>query len=157
MRRHGPNPFAGAFRLAVGAGILVNLGFLLPALFAPYGMLAWLRLPRGGETIWIRAAGGMLLLLSLLYVPAAIDPFRYRANAALLVVGRIISGVFWFWMVLFYDAPRGLLVLAYVETAVGLLQVLAYVLMLRHEYLHPDLPEEAPGTHPAAVPAGPVA
>lgn len=137
---NSPNPFQPWFRLAMWLGILGNLAFALPAFFAPYRLLEWLSLPQAHPTIWLRDAGGLLFFLSLMYIPAAENPFRYQFNAALAVIGRLAYALFWFWIVLFADEARGFLTLGIGDLAIGAVQVVLYLLMIRHESLRPDVP-----------------
>ena len=45
--------------------------------------------------MWVRFSANLLILLSLLYMPAAINPYRYRASAWLSVTSRL-AGVLFF-------------------------------------------------------------
>jgi hypothetical protein len=45
--------------------------------------------------MWTRFAAWLLILLSLLYVPGAMDVYRYRATAQLSVLARL-AGVLFF-------------------------------------------------------------
>jgi hypothetical protein len=118
-------------------GILSNLAFAIPALFNPSWLLSTLSLAPAHPPIWLQDAGGLLFFLTCMYVPAASDPFRYRLNAAMAVIGRLAFGVFWFWQVAFADYPREYLNFSYVDSSLAVLQAIVYVLLLRYEYLHP--------------------
>ncbi|HEX8913530.1 MAG TPA: hypothetical protein VF796_14320 [Humisphaera sp.] len=142
-RRLEDNPWLGWFKLAIWVGILANLAFALPAFFAPDAALKLFRLPYYRETIWIRDAGGLLTFLSLMYVGAARDPFRYRLTAALAVLGRIAFAVFWWFQILYNDLTYAFVGFAIGDTLIGVLQGVLYVLMMRHEYLQPALPTAA--------------
>src|SRR5262245_17843953 len=111
MRAWPDNPWVSWFRLVVLAGVLANMGFAIPAVFAPAWLLGRLGLDTPRPLIWLQDAGGLLFLLSLMFIPAALDPFRYKFNSAVLVFGRLAFGVFWFWQVLFNDYPRPFLTL----------------------------------------------
>jgi hypothetical protein len=126
-------------------GILTNLAFALPALFAPSWLLTNLSLSSAHPLIWLNDAGGLLFFLTCMYVPAAADPFRYRVNAAVAVVGRVAFGIFWFWQVAFAAYPREYLNFSYVDGTLGVLQAIVYVLLLRHEYLHPAQSDTSAG------------
>lgn len=143
--RAWPNPFLPWFQLTMWLGILGNLVFAVPAIFNPYGLLACLSLPPTHPTIWLRDAGGLLFFLTLMYIPAARDPFRYKFNAAVAVIGRLLFAVFWFWMVLFAGYPREFLTLGVGDLVVGLLQAALYIPLVRHEYLRPERPAELGG------------
>src|SRR5207244_4328552 len=72
----------------------------LPALFAtrtfieyavgPYEQVT----PSNDPLIWPRFAALLLILLSAFYVPAAVDPSRYRASAWLAVLARFAGALF---------------------------------------------------------------
>jgi hypothetical protein len=148
VRYHEDNRWLGWFKIAMWIGIIANLAFAIPALFGPDGLLERFRLPFVKETIWVRDAGGLLLFLSLMYIGAARDPFRYRLNALLAVVGRVFFAVFWFWMICYADLSRAFLTLAIGDAVIGAVQATLYLLMMRHEYLQPAIPEDAL-LHPA--------
>ncbi|SDL04318.1 hypothetical protein SAMN05192555_102257 [Franzmannia pantelleriensis] len=75
-------------------GVVANLLFALPAVVAPDAVI---RLIGGGavaEPVWPAFAAWLLILLSLFYLPAAYDPFHYRAIAMLTVLARFAGVVF---------------------------------------------------------------
>ena len=75
-------------------GIAANLGLSLPTLFAPARMAALSGLSRPEPVLWLRFSALLLVLLSAFYVPAAIDPRRYRLVAWLAVFARLAGVVF---------------------------------------------------------------
>jgi hypothetical protein len=147
MRRIEDNPYLKFFKLAACLGIILNLAFAIPAFFFPYWLLKTLDLPRTSQVVWLRDAGGLLFFLTLMYFPAARHPFRYAVNAAVMVIGRIVFAAFWFWIVCYADHSRSFLKLGFGDLIVAILQSVLYVLMMRHEYLQPELPDP---TSPAA-------
>jgi len=153
MRRLEDNPYLTYFKLTVYLGIIANVLFAIPAVFQPYWLLAYLHLPWVRESIWLRDAGGLLFFLTLMQWAAAHDPFRYKINAAVTVLGRVLFGVFWFWAVLFADRPTSFLTLAVGESVLAVLQLVAYVLMMRYEYLWPEV-SEAPEARQTPVRTG---
>lgn len=76
------------FRRVVWAGIAANAALALPTLLMPERMLALSGLPIPQPIMWTRFAALLLVLLSAFYVPAAIDPVRYRPVAVLAVAAR---------------------------------------------------------------------
>ena len=76
------------FRRVVWTGIVANCALALPTLVMPERMLALSNLPVPDPIMWTRFAALLLLLLSAFYVPAAIDPLRYRPVAVLAVAAR---------------------------------------------------------------------
>jgi len=96
--RPAANGALSAFRLLVWLGILVNLAFALPALFAPH----WVADLLGTTTLdftylWLGNAGLLLIQLSLFMLPAAEDPEHYHVYAWWTVFGRLAGAVFWLW------------------------------------------------------------
>jgi hypothetical protein len=95
-----PNPFARWFGRVVWVGAAANVLLALPAFFAtaaflefavgPYEQVA----PGPDPLVWPRFAALLLVLLSLFYLPAAIDPARYRASAWLAVLARFAGAAF---------------------------------------------------------------
>ena len=82
------------FSRVVWLGIAANVVLALPTIAAPDQVIAMTGLPTVTPNLWARFAGLLLILLSAFYAPAAIDPDRYRANAWLAVVSRLVGVVF---------------------------------------------------------------
>ena len=82
-------------------GVAANLALAVPTLIAPQRMAAFARVPEPDPLLWLRFAALLLILLSAFYVPAALDPVRYRV-VAWLAVGARLAGVVFF--VLFQPA-----------------------------------------------------
>jgi len=82
------------FSRVVIIGILANLALAVPTLLAPAALMAFSRLPEATPLLWPRFAALLLILLSAFYVPAAVDPVRYRAVAWLAVLARLAGVVF---------------------------------------------------------------
>ncbi len=83
------------FQRVLWLGIVANVALALPTLIIPERMLAAVSLPAATPLMWPRFASWLLLLLSVFYVPAALDPTRYR-TAAWLAVGSRLAGVLFF-------------------------------------------------------------
>src|SRR5436305_1075907 len=83
------------FRRVVWLGIAANLALAVPTLIVPDRMLALSHFPPVAPLMWTRFAAWLLILLSLLYVPGAMDVYRYRATAQLSVLARL-AGVLFF-------------------------------------------------------------
>jgi cytochrome c5 len=94
-----PNTAAVWFSRVVWFGILFNLFFILAQLFAPDSVNVGVGLEPGFPTVWNRAHGMMVLALSILYIPAAVNPLRYPGYSWLLVVSRLAASLFWAWCV----------------------------------------------------------
>lgn len=83
------------FSRVVWLGIGANLALALPTLVAPVRLLEWSRLPVPEPVMWTQFSALLLVLLSAFYVPAALDPVRYRLVAWLAVAARL-AGVLFF-------------------------------------------------------------
>lgn len=82
------------FRRVLWVGILANLALAVPTLIAPDRVIALAGLPPATPAVWPRFAALLLVLLSVFYMPAGIDPRRYRVVAWLAVAARLAGVVF---------------------------------------------------------------
>ena len=82
------------FQRVVWIGIAANLALALPTIAAPAMMLELTSLPTATPELWPRFAGVLLVLLSVFYIPAAVDPDRYRVIAWLTVGSRLVGVLF---------------------------------------------------------------
>lgn len=82
------------FKRVLWIGILANLALAIPTLLIPATMLALNGYPQTVPIMWTRFAALLLILLSIFYMPAGVDPDRYRAIAWLAIVGRLAGVVF---------------------------------------------------------------
>jgi len=83
------------FQRVLWLGIVTNLALATPTLLVPERMLAFSSLPAAAPLLWPRLAAWLLILLSAFYIPAAVDPTRYR-TVAWLAVGSRLAGVLFF-------------------------------------------------------------
>ena len=81
------------FGRVVWLGILANFALAIPALFVPERVIAMANLPPAMPLLWPRFAAWLLILLSLFYMPGAIDPDKYRVTAWLSIVSRLAGVV----------------------------------------------------------------
>lgn len=84
------------FGRVVWLGILANFALAIPTLIAPDRLIAIVNLPAATPLLWPRFAAWLLMLLSLFYMPGAIDLYKYRVPAWLSVFSRL-AGVVFFW------------------------------------------------------------
>jgi len=75
-------------------GVFVNITLALPTVFFPNFVLGLMRVPLTHEPMWANFAAFLLILLSLSYIPGAIDPVRYRAGAWHSVIARLGGALF---------------------------------------------------------------
>ena len=83
------------FGRVVWLGILANFALAVPTLIAPEGLMAMAGFPAASPLMWVRFSAWLLILLSFMYMPGAIDLYRYRAPAW-LSVGSRLAGVLFF-------------------------------------------------------------
>ena len=122
------------FKLVVWLGILANWAFGVWALFVnPYQILTTFGLGPVNSTIWIFNYSILLVLLSCYFIPAASDPLRYRANAWLLVIGRLIPASSYFIGVYLGFFPRGFLTLGMADGGFGIVQLFLLLKVLKDE------------------------
>ena len=86
--------------LIVWLGIVLNMGFVIPLLFAPVWFLDLFGL-RVEPLIWTQFAGLLLAIISVFYIPATIDIDRYRIFAWLSVFPSRSFGVLFFSIMVF--------------------------------------------------------
>jgi len=94
------------FGRLVWIGILLNLCFAIPAMFAPDMLLASLDLPPEPSTLWLQNTGMLLLSLCVFYAPSAIAPAHHPTHTKLVVVSRLLASVFWFALLRQAGAPE---------------------------------------------------
>ena len=80
----------------------VNLGlYVLLALFALIAPTAFSRLfglPLPVPSAWLRAWAGLLIMLSLLYLPALLSPLRWRWGNVIGIVGRFGMAIIYLFL-----------------------------------------------------------
>jgi hypothetical protein len=60
------------------------------------------------------------MIISVFYLPAAIDFFRYRANAYIAVFpSRTFGATFFFFAVVVFGQPPGFLSISFVDALIG--------------------------------------
>ncbi|MER9191212.1 MULTISPECIES: hypothetical protein [Mesorhizobium] len=112
------------FRIVVWLGVIANWSFGLWAVFGDgNSLLAMLRLGHQDSLLWLYNYSILLMILSLFYIPAARDPFRYRVNAWLLVVGRLVPSTSFLVGVVLGYMPNGFLMLCMADGAFGLIEL----------------------------------
>ena len=122
-------PYAAWFGAAMWLGIIADWVLGIPGIFWPNATLALAGQPLALETpIWPAFASLLLFLISLFYIPGAIDPYRYRATAILSVLARP-PGVLFFLLLW----PNHYPAFGYLDLAMFLIQAPLLYLALRHE------------------------
>ena len=119
------------FRITVGLGFVVNMAFALPALFAPRfleGLADW---NISNTPYWLQNVGILLVIISVMYIPAIQDPFRYLFISYLLVAGRFSAGVLFLVGILSMNFPPGFRLLAGNDLILSPIQAILLYLTLR--------------------------
>lgn len=105
--------------ILVWFGIVLNSLFIIPLFFFPRWMLDLFAIPLD-NLIWARESAGLLMIISVFYVPAAVDFARYRANAYIAVFpSRTFGATFFFVAVVLFGQPPGFLSISFVDALIG--------------------------------------
>ena len=100
-------------------GVIANAIFVVALLIDPRWLLDLVGIPLQ-ELVWARIAGGLLMIITIFYIPAAIDFGRYRTNAYLAVFpARTFGAVFFLLAVVLFGQPPGFLVASLVDAVIG--------------------------------------
>ena len=97
------------FGRVVWLGIIFNLCFAIPAIFAPDMVLAGMDLPPDTSMLWLQNVGMLLLTLCVFYTPSAVAPAKFPTHTKLVVLSRWIAAVFWFILLRQPSAPTGVI------------------------------------------------
>ena len=119
------NTWARWFGRTVLLGVVVNMLFVIPSFFFPQQMCELLHLKQPDPIIWVRAGGMLLFIISIFYIPAALDPFRYRATAIMHIVpSRACGSSFFLYSVLVRGQEAGFLSIALVDLFFGVVSAI---------------------------------
>lgn len=128
------NTYAKWFGRVTWLGIIANMFFVVPCLFFPEALLGLLKMQIPVPIIWVRAAGLLLLEISILYIPGAIDPYRYKLTAWMSIfVTRGGGSTFFLCAVLFFGQQLGFLSIAFVDLFFGLVEAILLTLAMQNE------------------------
>ncbi len=116
----GPRRFARW----VTIGIFVNVAFAIPALLTPTVLGDFLGLSQA-QTLWLRNVGLLLLILSVLYAPVAVNPRANRTYSTLVVVARFMAAAFWLIMAIKTGWQRVVVGSLVVDGGLGIIQAFA--------------------------------
>lgn len=120
------------FKIIVWLGVIANWSFAVWAIFFnTAALLTYFGLGDVPSTIWIYNYSVLLAILSCFYIPAAHDPNRYRANAWLLIVGRLVPASTFFIGVGMGFMPAGFARLGLGDSTFGILELIFLVRLLR--------------------------
>lgn len=107
--------------ILVWIGIFLNALMIAPLLFCPEWLLALFNVPPLEQAIWARFAAILLTIISIFYIPATIDFYRYRVFAWLAVFpSRTFGAAFFAAAVFLFDQAPGFLIGTLLDGSVGL-------------------------------------
>jgi hypothetical protein len=119
------------FRIAVGLGFILNLAFVLPAVFAPRFLETLSPFGVTNTVHWLQNVGLLLAIVTVMYLPVIQDPFRYFFVTVLVVAGRFSAGLLFLAGVLFMNYPAGMRYLAGSDLVLSTIQAMLLYGMLR--------------------------
>jgi hypothetical protein len=126
------NNWAKWFGRVVWLGIIVNMFFVISCFFFPEKMCALLHLKQPDPIIWVRTSGMLLFIISIFYIPAAMDPFRYRATAIMHIIpSRACGSSFFLYSVLVRGQEKGFLSIALVDLFFGVVSAILLYLAFK--------------------------
>jgi len=82
------------FSRVVWLGIICNLVLALPTLVAPEQTMMLTGMPPASPLLWPQFSALLLILLSIFYIPAALDFARYQITAWCTVASRLAGVIF---------------------------------------------------------------
>ena len=106
---------------------------MLRRCFAPRLILAFFDIPAGPSTIWPQFAGGLLILLSVFYLPMTWDLDRYRVFAWLAVFPSRSFGVAFFLVALLRGEPGGFFVAILIDGVIAIASLWCLIHITRLE------------------------
>jgi hypothetical protein len=122
------NPYAKWFGIVVWLGVIVNITLCIPGLLFPSWLLGLLHFDPAVPDMWVRFSANLLILLSLFYIPAAIDPYHYKVNAWLAVIARLAGVTF------FLTQPKMYLAFGAIDLIFAIPEGMLLWLALREEH-----------------------
>lgn len=119
------------FRITVALGFIVNMGFVLPALFAPRFFESLGSFGVTNTVHWLQNTALLLAIITVMYIPAIYDPFRYLFISILLVAGRFAAGTLFLLGLLFMNYPDGMRLLSGTDLVLSSIQAVLLYRMLK--------------------------
>ncbi|NWE47981.1 hypothetical protein [Pseudomonas gingeri] len=87
------------FQRFIWIGIVMNMVFALPALFAPALLTSVVGLPPVLSDPWLENAGMLLVGISVFYMPSGFNARRFPIHSWLCVLTRLIAVAFWIYLI----------------------------------------------------------
>ncbi|WP_017318475.1 hypothetical protein [Mastigocladopsis repens] len=128
------NTYARWFSRVTWLGIIVNMFFVIPSCFFPEQFLSLLDMHIPFPIIWVRAAGMLLFIITVFYIPGAIDPYQYQATAWISIFpSRTFGATFFMAAVFLFGQDKGFLSIAFVDLFFGLIEAIFLTLAMRNQ------------------------
>lgn len=126
------NTYAKWFGRVVLLGIIVNMPFVVATFFFPHQFCDMMGLKHPDPIIWVRTSGMLLFIISIFYIPAALNPFRYKATAIMHILpSRACGSTFFLYSVLCRGQEKGFLSIALVDLFFGVVSGILLYLAFR--------------------------
>lgn len=127
--------------LVVWLGILLNLAFALPLLFAPEWLLDHFNVQLT-QILWAHLTGLLFLVITVFYIPATIDLDRFRIYAWLAVFpSRSLGAVFFFLVVFVFGGPNAFIIGVLLDGSIALASLYCLIQIAKLEHAHLGLGE----------------
>jgi hypothetical protein len=126
------NRYLTWFQRVMWCGIAANIVVAVISIADTPAVLNLLRLPPAEPLVWPHFAAFLLILLSVFYIPAALDPVRHRFAAVFAIICRF-GGVGFFAIV-----GGGYIVFGLFDFVFGLPEAILLVLGLRQNGVPPQ-------------------
>ena len=120
--------------IVVGIGIVLNFVIVVPLLLWPEWTMSFFHIPTTTQLIWPRFSALLLGIISIFYIPAALDIDRYRIFGWLAVLpSRTFGAVFFFLAVFLFEQPTGFLVGVLLDGSIGAASLFCLIRISRLE------------------------
>ena len=117
-----PTYWIARHSLFMWLGIIGNAFLFVPLFFWPDGVIEFFNVPPLESTIWARTGAMLLAIISVFYIPAAIDVTRYRWIAWIEVFpSRTFGATFFAAAVFLYGQAPGFLIVSILDATFGFL------------------------------------
>lgn len=134
------NSYAKWFGRVVWVGVVINIVLSIPALLFPEWLLRLFNLDLATPDVWVRFSANLLILLSLFYIPAAINLYNYPANAWLAVISRLAGFTF------FLTQPKEYLMFGLLDLSFAIPEGILLFLAFKATSSNPSQPYQEGGT-----------
>jgi hypothetical protein len=124
------------YKRVLGVNLVLHVLIGIYAVAAPAGLSLLVGLPAESTLAWLRAWGGMLLLVTLLYLPGMLHPARIRWPNIVGILGRFgMALLFLLIALLGGEGLRGFLWFALFDAGFAITLALLYLRLLKAELM----------------------